>query len=271
MASLVAEVTHAEVTAMLELLGKHGVTRTHLSQFRGNADLAARVVQALVGGESHKTPVESVAAARSILGKFFFGAEEWSTHYGIAVPEVPEFPWSREILNSPCPFVRGRKIKDTHYAFLGVPVFDGEALSIMKLNELHPRDKQPKLFSSPAEAWYRQESFATEVVCQPRWYLLLKGIVPDSENKTWDRQLAMLPPEYHVPTGVEEVCKDLFCYQTAKAYLNRERYARVADTTSDGDRVDVGYGNPDGFNVGYWDGGPNPRIGIAASRKLPEA
>ncbi len=267
MVSLTTQIPASEWHETLEVLGRCGVTREHLREVRGNGDRLALVVGAIIGTDSAQP--DSVAQARGIMGKFFFGAEEWKTHYDVATPEVPEFPWSPEVLNLSCPFVRGKKAKDTHFAFLGLSEVEGEALSLMKLNIFHPSNKQPKFFSSPDDAWYRKQPFATDVAIRLRWYLLLKSIVPGSESKTWDQQLSMLPVEYEAPTAVEEAGKDVFCYKTSRTYLNRERYARTSDTTSYGFRVDVGSCDPYRVVVDGWDDGPGPNIGVAASRKLP--
>lgn len=241
--------------------------RQKLVEFwRGDADRARQVAQAIIGTASSQP--NSVAQARAILGKNFFGAEEWLSHYGVAVSEIPEFPWDEAVLNSPCPFVKGRKVKDTHFAFLGVPHNGERSMTITTLHQLHPANKQPRFYST--DPWYNNQGFATEIICSLRWYLLLKAIVPDSESKNWDEQCRTLPNEYEVPTGVEEVCKDLFCYKTSKSYLNRERYARVQDTTSHGVRVIVGYFDSDDLHVDRsWDARRSPVLGMAASRKVP--
>ena len=61
--------------------------------------------------------------ARAILGKNFFGVEEWSALYGVnftkkQLREVADFPWNEDVLNAPCPFVKGKSVKETHFAFL---------------------------------------------------------------------------------------------------------------------------------------------------------
>ena len=74
MASLTTQVPVSEWNATLELLGTHGVTREHLSLIRSDSDRAREVARAIIGSVSSQP--NSVAQARALLGKSFFGAEE---------------------------------------------------------------------------------------------------------------------------------------------------------------------------------------------------
>jgi hypothetical protein len=62
--------------------------------------------------------------AREIMGKNFFGVEEWSILYDVKfsqkqLRQAAEFPWGEDILNSTCPFC-GKVVKECHFAFLGL-------------------------------------------------------------------------------------------------------------------------------------------------------
>lgn len=254
MASLVTQIPHSEVTATLELLDNYGVTREHLARLRGDSAYAKRVAATLLERNNRN----------------FFGAPEWQVYYNVAVQAVPDFPWGGDVLDSPCPFVGNKLVWETHYAFLGLDSVNGSLLTIMQLHKLHPVKKQPRLYFSERDAWYRVEKFATEVACELRWYLLLKEIVPGSESKKYDEQVALLPPEYEVPAAVVESFKDVAHYRTTGEYPNRSRYARCGDIASGGYRVVVGRFDADGLDVNYyWDDYRYSYMGIAASRKLP--
>lgn len=213
-------------------------------------------------------------AAREVLGYNFFGIEEWQQHYGVSftkgqLAQVSQFPWNEKVLTAPCPFHPTKQVKDTHFAFLGVEQHGKKPLTIHQWQELHPASGQPRFYSYPPDCWYEKEKFANEVTCQLRWYLMLKEIVPGSENKTFDAQQTMLPREYEVPIGVEEVTKHLLCFKKTGVYLNPNRYGRVMDKSAGGDRVDVGGSVARGLDVddypvdGEWDS-----VGLAASRKV---
>ncbi|OGY15819.1 MAG: hypothetical protein A3H88_03870 [Candidatus Blackburnbacteria bacterium RIFCSPLOWO2_02_FULL_44_9] len=238
-----------------------------------DAGLRRRLVHFWQTGGQQTTQVEEPEAhrlARGVMSKNFFGIPEWATHYDVSFSEaqlaqVVGFPWSVDALNGPCPFVEGRRIKDTHFAFLGLDTLGGNPLTLWQLNELH-RKGQPKFYSGSG-AWYESQPFAIDTACQFRWYLLLKEIVPGSENKGQKAQEQMLPPEYEIPTGVEESAKNLFYYQQTKRYPNQLRYARVRDMTSLGNCVLVGcFGGP-GRDVYGWPDRPRPDVGVSASRK----
>ncbi len=213
-------------------------------------------------------------AAQKLLGTNFFGVEDWQENYGLSLTKsqlakVSEFPWSEKVLTAPCPFHSGKQVKDTHFAFLGLEQSKKQPLTIGQWQKLHPASNQPRFYSYPPDCWYKNEPFANEVSCQLRWYLCLKEIVPGSENKTFDGQQAMLPPEYEVPSAVEEVTKCLACFKKTGIYLNPNRYGRVRDTSSGGGRVHVGLFGAGGlFVYSDWAGSRWGGVGLAASRKL---
>ncbi len=198
-----------------------------------------------------------------------FGIADWQKLYGITltpkqIASVANFPWSDAVLNSPCPFNPGKMIRETHFAFVGL-----DTVSIMELQKLNPKATEPRFYQYGSDAWYRNEKFGTKVTLKFRWYLLLKDIVPGSENKTLDEQQAMLPKEYEVPTAVEETAKDFLIFKKTGTYVNSNRYARTADLLSDGYRVYVGHCDANGVDVDYWDdGNRDGSVGLSASRKF---
>lgn len=222
----------------------------------------------------------SVEAAQQLLGKNFFGVEDWQDMYGVSFTKkqlaaAGQFPWGEAVLNASCPFHPNKKVKDTHVAFLGVEHLDEQRkkpLTIRQWQELHPTSQQPRFYSYAPDCWYAKEKFATTITCQLRWYLMLAEIIPGSEDKTFDEQMAMLPAEYEVPTAVEEVTKDFLCFKKTGVYLNGNRYGRVQDVDSRGLRVNVGGFDGDGLSVSnYWDDKALYDLGLAAARKLPVA
>lgn len=179
--------------------------------------------------------------ARAIMGKNFFGVEEWLTLYGVKfsnkqLREVADFPWDENILNSPCPFMKGKSIKETHFAFLGIDSIKNKPLTINRWQELHP-----KYFYTP-EIWHEKEKFAGESTCGFRWYLMLLESVPDLIAKTHAEQIAILPVEYGVAFVIEETTKLILYHRKNGDYLNTERPDRCQDV-SDGYHIGVGYRN----------------------------
>lgn len=214
--------------------------------------------------------------ARDIMGKNFFGVEEWSTLYGVnfskkQLQEVAEFPWSEDILNASCPFVKGKRIRKTHFAFLGLKTISGEFLTIIKWKKLHPVTDQPRFCSHAPDNWYAKEKFANEPTCGFRWYLMPLEIVPNFRNKTYRKQAAMLPAEYEVPFAVEEVSKVILHCKKNGIYLNSLKWGRCQDVTSNGRRVIVGNFDSWGLDVTDWvwlNGRNDHDVGLATSRKF---
>lgn len=199
-----------------------------------------------------------------------FGLIDWWKFYKIKlspdlVVKVANFPWSEKMLDSPCPFNPGKTIRETHFAFVGL-----DAITIMELQKLNPKETEPRFYSYAPGAWYSNQKFATTESLKFRWYLLLKDIIPNSENKTFDEQKAMLPKEYEVPSAVEETAKDFLIYKKTGIYANPDRHARTNDTDLFLEHIRVGLCNAASISVfNLWDGYRNKVTGLSASRKLP--
>jgi hypothetical protein len=198
----------------------------------------------------------------------YFGIADWRTLHRVVVTgkqtvAIGEFPWSEAVLNAPCPFHPGKMIRETHFAFVGL-----DHVTIAELQKLYPQSGQPRFYSYE-DSWYAKQKFATKTTLALRWYLLLKDIVPGSENKTFDEQQAMLPKEYEVPSAVAEIAKDLFVFQKTGKHVNPNRYARTADFDSDGNRVGAGLCDASGVVVSDdWDARRGGGLGVGASRKF---
>jgi len=210
--------------------------------------------------------------AKEIIGKNFFGVEDWSAFYGVKfseeqISEAAEFPWGEDILNSTCPFCRN-VVKHCHFAFLGLESINGEPLTIMKLQKLHPATGQPRF---NVDAWYSKEEFAREATMDFRWYLIHKSMIPKSRNKTYDDQEAILTTDYEVPSAVTEVTKDLLVFRKTGTFVNSTRWARCKCVTSDGGRVVVGFFGKHGLTINsFRDLDGHYLISLAASRTLEE-
>jgi len=264
--------SYGEIGASLKALEDHGVTTEHLARLRAESDYAKRVAEFMLRGGLEGSVHQKLA--RAILGKNFFGIEEWATLYGVnftnkQLREVANFPWNEDVLNTPCPFHKGKSIKETHFAFLGLDGFKGKPLTIIKWQELHSKSGQPRFYSYAQDCWYAKEKFAINPTCRFRWYLMPLEIIPDSTEKTYQEQVAMLPAEYEVPLAIEEVTKLILYYRKNGIYLNQTNYGRCQDVTSDGSRVYVGRFDSYGLDVSYcWDDNRNYNIGLAASRNF---
>ena len=265
------KVEFGELGATLKVLQDHGVTLDHLARLRAEPNYAKRVAKFMLQGGLDASIHQKLA--RAVMGKNFFGVEDWSALYGVNFSQkqlrrVAEFPWGEETLNSTCPLC-GKVVKDCHFAFVGLDRIKGKSLTILKLQELHLATGQPKFYSYAPCAWYSKQKFARETM-NFRWYLLHQDIVPKSEDKTYDDQKAMLTADYEVPSAVTEATKDLLVFRKTGNFVNPSRYALCECLSSSVRRVGVGHFGEDGLSVdGYWSGSRScRRIGLAASRKF---
>lgn len=206
----------------------------------------------------------TIEKVSEIMGKNFFGTADWMISCNIDLSKrllcsIPEFTWSEEILNAPCPFIKGKSVKETHFAFLGLDSLDNEPLNSLKFFSLY---FDPNLLHSKRE-------LINDKTCSLQWYLILKEVVPDSYEKTYQEQLAMLPLEYEVPSAVEEIAKNILFFKKNGIYLNRSYLARCHDGDKLKGHLVVGYCDDLGPRVYDWpdeDDAHNPNVGIAASR-----
>lgn len=261
-----------ELGATLKSLQDNGVTLDHMARLRSDPAYAKRIAEFMLRGGIDGSVHHKLA--RALMGQNFFGVEEYAALYGVnfskkQLREISEFPWGEDVLNGPCSFNKGKTVRETHFAFLGVEKINGSPLTIVKFQELHPASGQSKFFSYAPRSWCSQQVFATDKTMKLRWYLLLKDIVPNSINTSWNDQKAMLSAKYEVPTAVEETAKDLYVQRKTGVYPNLRVYARVDDVSSGGSRVRVGYCYGGSIDVSYWGASGGRYVGLGASRKLP--
>ena len=136
--------------------------------------------------------LQSVIDAAEIMGDNFFGPEEWAL-CGVAVRlrDVPLFPWSRKILEEPCPFTPGKLVKETHVAYL---------LQEVLRRGLSHRFAEPdghEIFSLGhwvmATQWpgHRTALYVSDELAQalawrrshPGWHLVFKGVAVPGEGE----------------------------------------------------------------------------------------
>jgi hypothetical protein len=262
------KVGFGELGATLKVLQDHGVTSDYLARLRAEPDYAKRVAEFMLRGGLDASIHQKLA--RAVMGKNFFGVEDWSALYGVNFSQkqlrrVAEFPWGEDILNSTCPLC-GKVVRDCHFAFVGLNRLNGKPLTILKLQELYPATGQPKFFSYVG---YSGQKFAKETTMDFRWYLLHQNIVPKSEDKTYGDQKAMLTADYEVPSAITEVTKDLLVFKKTGNFVNSSWDARCECVTWDGRHVSVGDFDEDGLVVDdCLNDDCDFNLGVAASRKF---
>jgi hypothetical protein len=260
--------SYGEIGATLKALQDQGIRVDHLARLRADPEYAKRVAQFMLRSDLEGSINQKLA--RAIMGKNFFGTQEWSVLYGVRFTKdqllkVTKFPWSSGILNAPCPFVKGKSIRETHFAFLGLDTIEGRPFNIVRWHEIHSRPGRLHLLTLCSSD---DQIYAVYKTCYFRWYLMLLEVIPNSTNRTFRAQLEILPIEYEVPSTIEEVSKNILYHSKNNICLNPATYGRCTDITSGGSRTMVGCFDTFGPNIGC-SGDTDIRYdaGLAASRK----
>jgi hypothetical protein len=122
------------------------------------------------------------------------GPKEWSQYFGEvgAAPPLPEN--IDEILSSRCPFWGGKLVKDTHLLVLVPATVDGIPFTLDLLGELI---KSPKGSGSKTQYRYYdggtvQKELGAKSPGGSYWVLMTRDILPDSRDKTYDAQKALV-------------------------------------------------------------------------------
>ncbi len=256
-----------EIGATLKALQDHGVTLEHLARLRAEPEYAKRVAEYILRGGVDGSVHHKLA--RALMGKNFFGIEDWATLHGAnfshkQLRQVAEFQWGEDVLASTCPLC-GKQVLDCHFAFLGLDRINGDQLNIFKLIEFHPAIGYP-IFRSYDNT---KRNYLTEIIMEFAWYVLHIDIVPGSAKKTFEKQEAMLPAEYEIPSLIAEIAKDLFLFKKNGPIQMFGLYRRCADINQHGERVCVScYDSGEiGFNDLVFDQSTFDSVYVAASRK----
>ena len=249
-----------------------------LTRLDDDSDFRRRSIEFMLRG-AVELPMEE-RLLRAVMGRNCFLSQDWTLLYNVGftkkqLREIPKFPCDEGILNSPCHFVKGKRVLDTHFGFLGISALNGAPLTVAKLLELCPANLtdrgQPKFYFNN-DPWNVGQPHTDVATMQLRWYLLLKDIVPDSTYKTPEDQVAMLPPEYEVPTTIAETSKDILVWKKTGERPNGSRWAACTERTVKTDKVSagdvscVGHFDGRGLDVNDWFGGRSG-VGVGASRK----
>lgn len=233
--NLIKETPYSEITATLEALDRLGIKREQLSRLRSDSNYAKRVAAFILSGGISGSVHQKIA--QQIMGNNFWGVEEWSSIYGVNFNQkhlrrIAEFPWSEEILNGPCPFWTHRRIRDTHFAFLGLDAVNDKFLTVERWREILDYKKEhPKFFYDLNEL---ENPFFEEKRsrCNFRWYLMLKEPKPKMRFDDYDEIIN--DKCYNVPNIAEAVTFFiLYSHKHNGAYpaiscLSNSKYSSIA-------------------------------------------
>lgn len=124
-----------------------------------------------------------------------FGPDDYTTYLGVTVDQVTPLPAHiQEILAAPCPFSRGKQVKDTHILVLLPATVNGTHLTLNKLRELTSsptKEGIPASFDEDKSSSHILSHHGTEKF-PDRWVLLYTAPLPQTQNKTFSRVTRLL-------------------------------------------------------------------------------
>jgi hypothetical protein len=239
-----------------EVIVKVEVTDEGVERLFERSDGFKEELATLINRYTAKPP--DFTLAREILGDDFLAPEEIATARSLTYSEEQVVKLDRtlpdrEILEW---------LKRNDYMLVAGSPGEMSLLDVRELNRSY--------FYSKQDGWYakRGEEFARNEKVTCRWYMVRKGIVPDSTNKTWSEQQHLLSGLETAPMAVE-LTWALISYKAVRdVFLLSTLYARTSSVDSCGNHVCVGYFGEDGLNVLSWfDDAWHSRIGVASARK----
>lgn len=183
----------------------------------------------------------ALASDDTLWSALAFGKKAWITYFGNIGEEPPLPKYIHNILKSPCPFQPGKKIKDTHMLFLIPETINGKPLTLNTLGELV---KCPKAGYATR---YRCKEIENEDENKPtpnsHWALMTTDVLPDSRNKSYAEQKALITQvagkakiAYEIPNLLDAVVCLFLKYVVSKERLFRDKPATF--TRCQGDVLD---------------------------------
>lgn len=167
--------------------------------------------------------------------RYVFDGSDWQRYYAATLTRkelrrAEGYAYIRELLYQPCPFYPDKKIKDTHFAFMGITHLNGAPLTIAHWLTIHPYEDVLNIFAQRVDN-DSDQPYVQETTLQPRWYLVLQEVVPGSCGKNAEEQSSLLPAEYEVPTAITQVTKNILTFRKTGYRGYADETARCVERT----------------------------------------
>jgi len=198
--------------------------------------------------------IEQQKLQKGAVPEIAFGKAKWQKYFGDIGTEPPLPKDIDQILKSPCPYWSGKKVEETHLLVLIPQTLNGKAFTIGTLGEMI---KSPKTgHSTKYHSYYTTavKELKDQGISSSYWALITKDVLPDSRNKNYTEQQALIKSPYAVPTALEIATGILMHYaQTGERLYpdNPNTYTRCEEKLSNGYRVVVGSFRSSGLDVSY--------------------
>lgn len=207
-----------------------------------------------------------------------FGKKQWTAYMG-DIPDDPCLPKGFcKILESPCPFWPEKKVKETHLLVFVPKVVNNNPLTLITLGRCASLPKKGHgIPYRPFLGLQSQSRAPLPFACsnaQSQWVLMTKFIIPQSGNKSYEEQAALLEDlakrikvNYEIPKTIEAVACMVMKYVTSQKGLfgDSSIYTRCQEIFYDS-HVMLNGGSSQGLHIGL--GLTHHKsIGIAPVRK----
>ena len=208
------------------------------------------------------------------LSQIWFGKAKWEKYFGDVGVEPPITQEIVEALKSPCPYWGGKRVEETHMLVLIPQTVNGRPLTLSMLQEIiqNPREGGSATQYSNYHDYVRKEH-GDQPVPRSYWALMTKDVLPNSRNKTYGEQQALIKGPYTVP-GALEIATGILMHhvQTGeKLYPDSpDTYTRCLEQVSGNQyRVVVGSFGSSGLNLTrHHDDGRRDGRGLGVVRKF---
>ncbi len=160
-----------------------------------------------------------------------FGAEKWAEYFGDVGVEPPLPKDIDIILNSPCPYWNGKRVKETHMLVLIPKIVNGRFLTLNTLQELVQKPKHGNATHLIYSRRFVQKELGDQSISKSYWALIIKDVLPNSRTKSYSdffgrgvsTQQALLKRHYAVPGTLEMVTGILVHYVQSGEKLYSDR------------------------------------------------
>ena len=204
----------------------------------------------------------------------------WERYFG-QVGAVPPLPADiAQILDSPCPFWAGNKVKETHLLVLVPERVGGQALTLDYLGKLVQRP-QGSGYGTQYRYYYDgvRQAAGDKGPDSSYWVLMTRDVLPGSRYKSYREQCQLVSDHaartglrwYGFPNALEASVVMLLHHVRSRERLygdNPWTYTRCRDKDIDGWPLIVGGFSSEGLHIDNCGHDSHSRLGVAALRKF---
>jgi len=210
----------------------------------------------------------------SLYVPHIFGEKEWIKYFGfVKASPIPRSIYP--ILESDCPFWKGKKVKETHICFLIPESVNNQTFTLKKLEKLVKLPKQgyPTKYKHIWKDIFK--NYGSLSPSQSYWVLMTKDILDESKNKTYQSQQILVESiskktktNYQIPYLLEVVTGLFITYVRFKICLPSlsSTFTRCQEDISSYHLAAGGF-NENGLSVVYNDAAYKD-FGVIALRKV---